>query len=67
MWEEKHLHGQQPLRVNNADVGQTKGQQWLDGSELKAKTQGFIAATQDQILLTRDYQVTVMENETDPR
>ena len=67
MWEEKQLHGQQPLRVNNADVGQTKSQQWLHSSELKAETQGFIVATQDQIVPTRNYQVAVMENEADPR
>ena len=67
MWEEKQLHGQQPLRVNNADAGQTKSQQWLHSSELKAETQGFIVATQDQIVLTRNYQVAVMENEADPR
>ena len=35
-WEEKLLHGQYPLRANNADADQKKTHQWLRSSGLKA-------------------------------
>ena len=37
-WEEKPLHSQYPLPVNNADVDQKQTHQWLRSSGLKAKT-----------------------------
>ena len=52
--EEKPLHGQYPLRANNADVDKKKTHQWLHSSALKAETEGFILAAQDECLLTRN-------------
>ena len=59
-WEEKLLHRQYPLRANNTDVDQKKICQWLRNSRLKAETELFILAAQDQ----RNYQANVMK---DPR
>ena len=59
-WEEKLLHRQYPLRANNTDVDQKKICQWLRSSGLKAETELFILAAQDQ----RNYQANVMK---DPR
>ena len=67
IWEEKSLYGKYPLRANNADVDQKKTHQWLPSSGLKAETEGFILAAQDQSLFTRNYQAKVMKNRTDPR
>ena len=66
-WEEEPLHGQYPLRANNADVDQKKTHQWLCSSGLKAETERFILAAQDQCLLTRNYQAKVIKNGADPR
>ena len=66
-WEEKSLHGQYPLRTNNANVDQRKTHQWLRSSGLKTETEGFILAAQDQCLLTRNYQAKVRKNGADPR
>ena len=62
-WEEKLLHRQYPLRANNADVDQKKICQWLRSSGLKAETELFILAAQDQ----RNYQAKVIKNGADPR
>ena len=64
-WEEKPLHGQYPLRTNNADVDQRKTHQWLRSSGLKAETEGLILAAHDQSLQTKNYQAKVMKNRAD--
>ena len=61
-WEEKLRHVQYPLQNNNADVDQTKTHQWLPSAGIKAETEEIILATQDQSLLTRNYQAKVMTN-----
>ena len=66
-WGENPLYGQYPLRANNVDVDQKKTHQWLRSSGLKAETEGFILAAQDQCLLTRNYKSKVMKNGADPR
>ena len=50
-WEEKSLHGQYPLRANNADVDQKRTHPWLRSSGIKSEAEGFILAAQDQSLL----------------
>ncbi|CAH3154922.1 unnamed protein product [Porites lobata] len=49
-WESKALHGKYPLRVIQADVDQDKTHRWLKAAGLKAETEGFIIAVQDQSL-----------------
>ena len=49
-WESKALHGKYPLRVRQADVDQDKTHRWLKAAGLKAETESFIIAVQDQSL-----------------
>ena len=49
-WEEKPRHDQK------------KTHQWLPSAGIKAETEEIILATQDQSLLTRNYQAKVMTN-----
>ena len=66
-WEEKPLHGKYVTRSKQADVDQKQTHQWLRSSGLKAESEGFILAAQDQSLLTRNYQANVMKNGADPK
>ena len=66
-WESKPLHGQYPKRSQQADVDKDKTHQWLRGTGLKAETEGFIMAAQDQSLFTRNYQSKIAKNGTDPK
>ena len=66
-WEQKPLHGQYPLRTQDADVDNIQTHQWLRSSGLKAETEGFILAAQDQSLYTRNYQAHIIKNGADPK
>ena len=66
-WESKPLHGQYPKRSQQADVDKDKTHQWLRGTGLKAETEGFIMAAQDQSLFTRNYQSKIAKNGADPK
>ena len=65
-WEEKALHGKYPKRTKEADVDQLMTHQWLKSSGLKAETEGFIVAAQDQSLPTKAYQHHVLKIHNDP-
>ena len=66
-WSQKALHGQYVLRSQKADVDQIATHQWLRSSGLKAETEGFIVAAQDQSLFTRNYQANILKNGADPK
>ena len=66
-WQDKHLHSQYPTRASQADVDKTLTHQWLRSAGLKAETEGFILAAQDQCLFTRNYQANILKNGADPK
>ena len=63
-WEDKALHGRYPKRIKEADVDHHKTNQWLKSSGLKAETEGFIIAAQDQNLATRSYHASIIKDGT---
>ncbi|XP_078348127.1 uncharacterized protein LOC144633190 isoform X1 [Oculina patagonica] len=65
-WEDKALHGRYPKRIKEADVDHHKTNQWLKSSGLKAETEGFIIAAQDQSLATRSYHARIIKDGTSP-
>ena len=66
-WKSKPLHGQYALRSQKADVDSVDTHQWLRSAGLKAETEGFIVAAQDQALFTRNYQANVIHNGADDK
>ena len=63
----KPLLGQYPRRNQKADVDLHGTHQSLRSVGLKAETEGFIIAAQDQSLFTRNFQANVLHNKADPR
>ena len=55
-----------PKRIKEADVDHHKTNQWLKSSGLKAETEGFIVAAQDQSLATRSYHASIIKDDTSP-
>ena len=66
-WKSKPLHDQYPLRSQKAYVDLHDTHKWLKSAELKAETEGFIVAAQDQSLFTRNFQANYLHNGADPR
>ena len=54
------------MRSKEPYVDKEKTHQWMKGSGLKAETEGFIVAAQDQALYTRSYQAKIILNGTNP-
>ena len=63
----KPLHGQYPLRSQKADVDLHDTHRWLRSAGLRAETEGFFVAAQDQSLFTRNFQANILRNGADPR
>ena len=67
-WDSKALHGKYPQRVKQADVDQDKTHRWLKAAGLKAETEDFIIAAQDQSLPTGWYQHNILNKpDVDPK
>ena len=66
LWTGKPLHGKYPERLGDADVDQDGSVAWLKSAGLKAETEGFIMAAQDQSLNTRLYSSKIIGNGNDP-
>ena len=60
-WESKALRGKYPQRVKQVDVDQDKTHRWLKAAGIKAETEEFIIAAQDQSLPTRWYQHNILK------
>ena len=59
--------GQYPEKVGKPDENQDNTHQWLRKSGLKAKTEGFIIATQGQSLPAKMYQHRIIKNGSDTK
>ena len=66
-WKQKPLHGKFAKRTSEADVDRNKTFSWLKSSGLKAETEGFIMAAQDQSIKTKNYLTNIMKTSNDPK
>ena len=65
-WRNKSLHGKYPQRLEEADVDSKSTHRWLQGSGLKAETEGLLISAQDQSLATNVYRSKIVNDGTDP-
>ena len=65
-WKGKPLHGKYPERISKPDIDSKLTHMWLQGTGLKAETEGFIIAAQDQSLPTRNYKANIIKDGSDP-
>jgi hypothetical protein len=61
-WKNKPLHGQYPTRTNDLDIHSWK---WLEQGRLKKESEGLIIAAQDQAMMTRNFQKSVMKQQVE--
>ena len=62
------LHGKYPQLVKQADTDHDTTHRWLKAPGLKAETEGFIIAAQDQSLPTRCYHLNIVKKpDVDPK
>jgi len=67
-WESKALQSKYPQQVKQAAVDQDKPHRWLKAAGLKAQTEGFIIAAQDQSILTHWFQHNILKKpDMDPK
>ena len=59
-WEQKKLPGQYLKRVNGSDVNKKRTHNWLWRDKLKAGTEAFITAAQDQALQTHNNEKVIL-------
>ena len=52
---QKALHGRHPYDLSQQHVDIEASNKWLTNADLFAETEGFLAAIQDQVILSRNY------------
>jgi len=55
-WSQKALHGLHPYDLSQQYEDIEASNKWLTNADLFAKTEGFLTAIQDQVILTRNYE-----------
>jgi len=53
-WFQKALHGRHSHDLSQQHVDIEASNKWLTSADLFAETEGFLAATQDQVILKRN-------------
>ena len=66
-WKSKPLYGQCSLRNQKAGVDLHDTHQWQRSAGFKAEAEGFVAAAQDQILFTINFQANILHSGADVR
>jgi len=60
-WSQKALHGRHPCDLSQRYVDTESSNKWLTNADLFAKTEGFLTAIQDQVILTRNYKKYILK------
>ena len=60
-WSQKALHGRHSYDFRQKYVDIEASNKWLTNSDLFAKTEGFLTAIQDQVILTRNYKKYILK------
>jgi hypothetical protein len=60
-WSHKALHGRHPYDLNQQHVDIEGSNKWLTSVDLFAKTEGFLTAIQDQVILTRNHKKYILK------
>lgn len=59
-WKAKPLHGKYITTLDRTDIDATASQSWLCTGNIFTETEGFIAAIQDQVIMTRAYKKRIL-------
>jgi len=60
-WSQKALHGRHPYDLSQQYVDIEASNKWLTNADLFTETEGFLAAIQDQVILTRNYKKYILK------
>jgi len=60
-WSQRALHGRHPCDLSQKYVDIEALQKWLTNVDLFTKTEGFLTAIQDQVILTKNYKKYILK------